>query len=39
MHIKYVLNQHHCDTIKYYLDVGHENFKKRFYFQYIKFCL
>jgi hypothetical protein len=38
MHIKYVVNQHHCDKIKDYFHFDHE-IKKHFYFQYIKTCL
>jgi len=38
MHIKFVINQHHCDKIKDYPHVDHE-IKKHFYFQYIKTCL
>ncbi len=35
MHIRYVINQHHCDKIKDFLHVDHE-MKKLFYFPYIK---
>jgi hypothetical protein len=38
MHIKYVINQHHCDKIKDYLHVDHEFFLKK-KIQYIKICL
>jgi hypothetical protein len=38
MHIKYVINQHHCDKTKDYPHVDHW-IKEHLYFQYIKTCL